>query len=175
MRIEFTYGRSSEYFRMHLRLGALRAVRSTLLLSGVLVSCGIFVVFRSGDMRVTAVGIVAIVVAILLALAARHRYVDAVSVPAAWRAPRRWLITEDALESSTDLTSMRWTWGAVRRVEERPEAFLFWPDGPTMFDLPRAPLTPVQEAELRAHLVRCGLLWPIEGPGGSAPLANDRL
>ncbi|MER7274272.1 YcxB family protein [Dactylosporangium sp. NPDC000244] len=158
MRIEFTYSRSRQYFRAQLRAGAWRSVRSTLLLSGVLAVGGVVAALGGSSSRVTAVGIVAATLAVLMALRARHRFVDAVTVPAAWRAPRTWVITEDALESSTELTRQQWTWPAVRRVEERPEAYLFWPDGPAMFDLPREPLTAAQEADLRAHLVGCGLL-----------------
>ncbi|MEV6929772.1 hypothetical protein AB0M46_35505 [Dactylosporangium sp. NPDC051485] len=164
MRIEFTYSRSRQYFRAQLRAGAWRSVRSALLLSGVLAVGGAFASLGGSGSRVTAVGIVAVTVAVLMALGARHRFVDAVTVPAAWHAPRTWVITEDVLESSTDLTWQRWTWRAVRRVEERPEAYLFWQDGPPVFDLPRAPLTAAQEADLRMRLVRCGLLWPTDEP-----------
>jgi hypothetical protein len=38
-----------------------------------------------GDSRAGVGGIVAVVVAALLALAAHHRFVDAVTVPTAWR------------------------------------------------------------------------------------------
>jgi hypothetical protein len=125
VRIEFTYSRSSDYFRPQLRVAAWRAVRSMLLLAAVLAVGGAVAVAINGGSRAGALGIVAIVVAILLALWARHRFVDAITVPASWRGRRAWTITEEALESNTDLTSFRWTWPTVHGVEQRPEAYLF--------------------------------------------------
>jgi hypothetical protein len=75
-----------------------------------------------------------------------------------WCGPRNYVITDEGLESSTDLTSSRWGWQVVRRVEPRPQAYLFWQDGPAVFDLPREPLTADQETELRAFLADRGLL-----------------
>ena len=102
--------------------------------------------------------------------AAHRRFVNAVTVPALWHRPRSWVITEDALESHTDLSSQRWTWAAVQRVEQRPEAYLFWQDGPTMFDMhPWYRRPPSQEAELQAHLVELGLSRPSAAATRPAP------
>lgn len=159
MRIAFTFSRSPEYFREQLRPGAKRAVRRTLLVAGALAVGGSLAVLVSqGDGAATVAGFVAIFVAALLPLRARRRFAAAVTVPVAWCAPRTYVITDDGLESSTDLTSSRWSWQAVRRVDERPEAYLFWQEGPAVFDLPREPMTTGQEAELRAYLSGRGLL-----------------
>ncbi|WP_426513477.1 hypothetical protein ACPPVO_24440 [Dactylosporangium sp. McL0621] len=173
MRIEFTHSRSREYFRAQLRAGAWRGVGSTLLLAATLAVGGAFTASSDADPRLAALGVVALVVAILLALRARHRFVDAVTVPAQWHGPRTWVITEDALESHTHLSSQRWKWARVQRVEQRPEAYLFWQADPVMFDLPRAPLSTAQESELQAHLAELGLSRPTAAVTRPAPPTTD--
>lgn len=111
-----------------------------------------------GEGVATVAGLVALVISLTLPERARRRYVQDVTVPASWSAPRAYLITDDGLTSSTGLTSSRWSWRAVRRVDERPEAYLFWQDAGPVFDLPRAPLSSAQDAELRSHLAGYGLL-----------------
>jgi hypothetical protein len=106
---------------------------------------------------------VALLIAALLPWRAWRSFTAAVRMPATAHAPRTYVITDEALESSTELTSSRWTWPAVRRVDERPEAYLFWQDGPLVFDVPRAPLTPQDDADLRTLLQAKGLLS--EKPG----------
>src|SRR6266568_2058985 len=114
-----------------------------------------------GSLAAILFGIAACAVAVPMALRARRTFTAATNVPAVWSAPRNYLVTDDGLASSTALTSTRWSWQAVRRVGQRPEAYLFWQDGPTVFDLPRAPLTTGQETELQALLAGRGLLSPI--------------
>ncbi|MEV4135000.1 YcxB family protein [Dactylosporangium sp. NPDC049742] len=172
MRIEFTHSRGQEYFRAQLRADAWRGVGPTLMLAAMLAVGGAFTALSDADPQATVFGVAALVVAILLTLRARQRFVGAVTVPALWHRPRTWSITEDALESHTDLSSQRWTWAAVQRVEQRPEAYLFW-QGPVMFDLPRAPLSTAQESELQAHLVTLGLWRPIAAVTRTAPPATD--
>jgi hypothetical protein len=173
VRIEFTHSRSREYFRAQLRADAWRVVGSTLLLAAALAVGGAFTVSSDADPPATTLGVAAVVMSILLVFAAHRRFVNAVTVPALWHRPRSWVITEDALESHTDLSSQRWTWTAVQRVEQRPEAYLFWQDGPTMFDVPRAPLTTIQEAELQARLVELGLSRPSAAATRPAPSTTD--
>jgi hypothetical protein len=173
VRIEFTHSRSEEYFRAQLRADAWRGVGSTLLLAAALAVGGGFTVSSDADPQTSTFGVAAVVMSILLVFTARRRFVNAVTVPAQWHRPRSWVITEDALESHTDLSSQRWTWAVVHRVEQRPEAYLFWQAGPTMFDLPRAPLTTTQEAELQAHLVGLGLSRPIAAATRPARSATD--
>jgi hypothetical protein len=173
VRIEFTYSRSPEYFRAQLRAGAWRGVASTLLLATTLAVGGAIAASNDAYPQATVFKVAALVVAILLAIRARHRFVDAVTVPAQWQYPRTWVITEDAFESHTDLSLQRWKWAAVQRVEQRPEAYQFWHAGPIMFDLPRAPLSTIQESELQAHLVELGLLRSTAAAAHPAPPATD--
>jgi len=159
VRIEFTFSRGPEYFREQLRRGAMLAVRRMLLLGAVLAVAGaLAVLLGQGEGAATVVGAGAVLMAVLLPLRARRTFVAAVTVPASWCGLRTYVITDEELESSSEMTSVRWRWTAVRRVEVRPAAYLFWQDGPAVFDLPREPLTPGQEAELRVHLTGLGLL-----------------
>ncbi|GAA1658123.1 YcxB family protein [Catellatospora bangladeshensis] len=161
MRIEFTFSRSPEYFRQQLKADAKRAVRRDVLRAVVLAVVGVVFVFISqGEGVALVVGAVALLAALSLPWRAWQVFKAAVTVPAAWCGPRSWVVTDEGVESSTDLTSTRWSWQAVLRVEERPNAYLLWQDGPAMFDLPREPLTAVEDAEIRAFLLDRGLLRP---------------
>ncbi|MGW4461825.1 YcxB family protein [Micromonospora sp. NPDC004704] len=159
MRIEFTHSRSPEYFRSQLTAAARHQVRQILLVAVAAAVVGsLLVLFSQAEGGAAVIGFVALVLAIVLPLRAWRTFQAAVTVPASWSDPRTYLITDEGLESSTEATSSRWGWQAVCRVEERPEAYLFWREGPVVFDLPREPLTADQEAVLRAFLSRRGLL-----------------
>lgn len=161
MRIEFTFSRSPEYFREQLKIDAKRTVRRTLLRALALAVMGVIFVFISqGEGAALVVGAVAVLGALFLPLTAWRMFKAAVTVPTAWCGPRSWVVTDEGAESSTELTSLRWSWQAVFRVEERPNAYLLWQDGPAMFDLPREPLTAVEDAEIRAFMLDRGLLRP---------------
>jgi hypothetical protein len=161
MRLTFTYARSTEYFRGLLRPDAMRAARRVAGTALGLAAVGVLLVVGSqGEGVGTLVGIPAVLASLMLPFTARRVYVEAVTVPASWTESRTFTVTEEGLESTGSLTSVMWTWPAVRRVEERPEAYLFWPDGGPMFDLPRQPLTPEHDQGLRAFLTERGLLGP---------------
>jgi hypothetical protein len=136
-------------------------VRRILLVAFAAAVVGSSVVLVSqGEGAAIVVGFGALVVAVLLPLRAWRTFRAAVTVPAAWCAPRTYLVTDEGLESSSQVTSSHWSWQAVSRVDERPEAYLFWQDGPRVFDLPREPMTADQEAVLQAFLSGRGLLPP---------------
>jgi hypothetical protein len=159
MRIEFSYARSPEYFRSLQRPEALRAVRRVGGIALGLAAVGVLLVVGSqGEGVGTLVGIPAAVASLMLPFTARRVYVEAVTVPASWTESRTFMVTDDGLESTSSLTSVMWAWAAVRRVEPRPEAYLFWQDGGPMFDVPRQPLTAEHEQSLRAFLAERGLL-----------------
>lgn len=159
MRIDFTFGRSAEYFRRQLTAGAKRRSASLVRASVALVLVGVAVAVCSeaAPLGVLA-GLSLVLMALLLLWLARRTFHAAVTVPGSWSAPRRYLITDEALESSTDLTSTKWDWQVVHRVAVEPESYQFWQTGGPMFDLPREPLTPDQESELRAFLQARGFL-----------------
>jgi hypothetical protein len=165
MRIEFSYARSPEYFRDLLRPVGLRAARRVAGFAVGLAAVGVLLVVGSqGEGVGTLVGIPAAFASLMLPFTARRVYVEAVTVPATWTESRRFLVTDDGLESTSSLTSVMWAWPGVRRVESRPEAYVFWQDGGPMFDLPRQPLTAEHEQSLRAFLAERGLLGS-DAPG----------
>jgi hypothetical protein len=166
MRIEFTYARSPQYFRGLLRPTAFRAARRVAGTALGLAAVGVLLVVGSqGEGVGTLVGIPAAVASLMLPFTARRVYVEALTVPASWTESRRFMVTEDGLESTSSLTSVMWAWPAVRRVEPLPEAYVFWQDGGPMFDVPRQPLTVEHEQSLRAFLTERGLLGR-DAPGG---------
>ena len=113
----------------------------------------------SGGWGVTVLGqFVAVIGGCLLgnALVARRRL-----AADAGREPRQWTINDNGLRSGNRLGSVHWTWIRVRRVVERPDVYLLYQsDSPhtATFDVPRDPLTPDQDSELRAFLTDRGLL-----------------
>jgi hypothetical protein len=158
MRIEFTINRSAAYFRSLRRPDALRAIRSMVLGAGVCIVVGVVSFVAAQAEGVGAVlGFILAIVGGMSLVRARKVYALLVTAPAGWSLLRQYMVTGDALESSTEGTSVRWTWAAVNHVEERPEAYLFWQAGPVMFDLPRSALTATEDAELRAFLAGRGL------------------
>jgi hypothetical protein len=81
------------------------------------------------------------------------------SRPGTLAAPRAWSITDDGLLAGTNATSVRWAWDAVRRVEERRDAYLLFQDDEVFpFDVPRDGLSAEQDQEFRTHLTARGLL-----------------
>ncbi|GIG59913.1 hypothetical protein Lfu02_42850 [Longispora fulva] len=159
MRIEFTTSRSAGYFRAMLAGGALRSARPYTVAAMILIVLGLL-----GLAAFEGVGVggfldwAAFVVAIGLLCWARWRFLVAVRVPASWRVPRRYVIDGDGLWSGTDQASTRWGWHLVGRVEEVPEAYVFYQDDSAMFDVPREPLSVEQDARLRAFLTDRGLV-----------------
>lgn len=159
MRIEFVHSRSPAYFRSHLRLGAMRKLRATFGTAGLLIVLGVATALcGAGDTAWIVAGAAAVAAAMLLVLLGLRRFEATVTVPPDWCAPRRYLLTDDTLESSTALTSARWSWPVVTTAEVTPDAYHLWQERTTMFDVPRAGLTADQDAELQAHLRERGLL-----------------
>jgi hypothetical protein len=77
------------------------------------------------------------------------------------REPRQWTITDDDLRSGNRRGSVRWAWGWVGRVVDRPDVYLLYHDDAPHgfpFDIPRDSLTADQDGELRAFLIGRGLL-----------------
>ena len=170
MHIEVTYARPPEYFASLIRPAAQRAIRRRLVVSGsllllILLASALIggqtgLIFAAAGIAVTAVGMVLL----------RRRYTAALAVPASCLAPREYVITDDALESRTEVTSSRWSWDAVRSFSVTDDAVVFRQDGGVAFDVPRAAMTVDQEAELLTSARTRGL-----GSGaGSGPAAGRR-
>jgi len=157
--IEFSFSRSAEYFYKQLTAGAKQRIKPLAYASVALVLAGVIIAVctEAAPLGVIA-GLDLLLLAVLLFWIARRRFHAAVTVSETWTIPRRYLITDGGLESSTDHTSMKWDWQVVHLVTVESNAYLFWQDGGPMFDVPREPLTPEQEAQLRAFLEARGFL-----------------
>jgi hypothetical protein len=157
--IEFTFARDRAYFRpqllpaARLRTTAPRRWAWLAILGGVAL---VAAYHEKAAGPVLGAGLVASGVA---ALVVRHRtIVTMVTVPESWCAPRRWLLTADGLESSTELSSVTHPWSAFRRGSIVDDAYLLFLDGAVIVDIPRSPLAAEQDTELRALLRERGIL-----------------
>ena len=159
MHIEFTYSRPAAYFTALYRHNARRIARRFLIAALVWAGVGSVCLFAGQGEGIGAiVGFGALLLAVILPFRARQSLRAPVTMPPTAHAPRKYVITDDGLESSTELTSVRWTWPVVHRVDERPEAYVFWQEARQWLDVPRAPLSSQQEADLRTLLRERGLL-----------------
>jgi hypothetical protein len=89
---------------------------------------------------------------VLLSLGRWRRRLPVRPVSATFHAPRRWLITDDGMDSWTDLTTTRYDWSAFRSVTELPMAYLFQNRDGVIVDVPREPLTADEDAAIRTVL-----------------------
>ncbi|GAB7042894.1 MULTISPECIES: hypothetical protein [Catenuloplanes] len=164
MRIEFTYARPREYFREQ-RAQAGRAAAAPSLLGGVLllaagIAWGLTALLSAGIKDELALaGPALVLIGVGLCIRAHDRWQDELAVPASWCTPRDWLITDEALESSTPIGSTTWNWAGIRYAVRIPHAYFFRAEeGGRSFDVPRAPLTDEQEQTLEDFLVERGMI-----------------
>jgi hypothetical protein len=173
--IEFTYARTPGYFRWDLAPAARRAAGRRLAGALGLALLG-FAVIRFGDDvdGVTAVWVGAVfAVAVGFVLSrARRRYVAMMAVPPFWCAARHYVIDDEAIRARTELSAVTYHWPLVRQVWIVPEAYVLHVEHFGIFDVPRAPLTEQQDAELRTLLTARGLLTgtaAVRSPTVAAP------
>jgi len=159
VRIEFTVSRSQEYFSALVRPDVRRVTRRGVLqAAAAFVAAPLLVLVSEGEGVGTALGILCVAAAAGLLLRLR-RCVRATHVPPyGFTSPRTWVITDHGLDSSTDLTRLWWAWKGLRDVDVRSGAYVFRHKSGALFDVPRAPMTPSDEAELSAFLADAGLL-----------------
>jgi hypothetical protein len=169
--IAFTFARPPEYFGWHLQSDARRAAGRWVAAAAGLALLGCAVVAFGDDVE----GGTAVWVGVLFAGAtgfllwhARRRYVALMAVPPFWLAPRRYLIDDEALQASTELSAVTYRWPLVQKVAVVPAAYLFAVQHFGVFDLPRAPLSEQQDAELRAFLAARNLI-PAAAAGSAGP------
>ncbi|MFI7602259.1 hypothetical protein [Actinoplanes sp. NPDC049681] len=159
MRIEFTFSRDGDYFRRQLTPGARQATVPLLAGGGALVVAGVVV---AGALHftaaVTVIGLALTLAGLALLVVRSRRVRTMVTVPGSWHSPRRWLLTDQGLESSTALTSAAHAWSTFRGGKVRDNAYILVQDGPVIVDIPRLPLTREQDEELCAFLTARGLL-----------------
>lgn len=155
MRIEFTFSRDAEYFRVQL-IPAARCANLPWLLIGLAVVAVGFAFMAVLDQILAGAGVVVVGVGVLIVW--RVRMAAMVTVPLSWQSPRRWLLTDEGIESSSALTSTEYAWSTFRFGEAMRSAYLLVQDGHVIVDIPRQPLTADQDAELQAFLSARGLM-----------------
>jgi hypothetical protein len=158
VRIEFTFSRDADYFRRHLLPGARLRTKALRNAAGFAIAAGAALAAAYRE-KAAGPGLGAgLVLAGMLALLARHRWiVKMITVSAAMQTPRRWMLTVDGLESTTKLTFARYAWSTFRSGHVRDNAYLLLHDG-HLIDIPRLPLTAEQDSELNAFLQERGVL-----------------
>jgi hypothetical protein len=159
VQIEFTFSRSAEYFRAQLMPAAKEATSRRFGAALVTFVVGVGILGSFSETAVgAAVGAALALVGAVLLLLVRRRRTALVAVPEAWLAPREWRLNDDQLASSSGPASSAYGWVAIRPGLVRPEAYLLRHEDGSLIDVPREPLTPGQDAELRAFLTGRGLL-----------------
>ncbi|GGM98545.1 hypothetical protein FHR83_000357 [Actinoplanes campanulatus] len=157
MHIEFTDTRSPEYYRNRFPDRTSRAAK---MLSAVVYPIGIVAVFIvvggefspnalvTGGLLILA-AIAAIGFARWLAVRAARRTAP---VPVAELTPHDWVLTDERLVASTAESSTGYEWSAFEAMFVLDDAYLLRTRTGQAVDIPRAPLTPEQDAELRTFL-----------------------
>ncbi|GGN60735.1 hypothetical protein GCM10010112_17300 [Actinoplanes lobatus] len=157
MHIEFTAARSPEYYRNRFPDRTSRAAK---ILSAVVVPIGIVAVFVvvggefspnalvTGGLLILA-AIAAIGCARWLAVRAARRTAP---VPESELIPHDWVLTDERLVASTAESSTEYEWSAFEAMFVLDDAYLLRTGTGRIADIPRAPLTPEQDAELRTFL-----------------------
>jgi hypothetical protein len=165
VRIEFTYARPPEYFSEAVRPAARRARDVALGVQAIGVVAAVILGLVLGGTTGLLVVVAVVAIAAWRARNAWLRYVAALEVPPEYSTPRHYLLTDESLSTDTDLTSSTWTWDAVRYASVLPQAFVLAQAAGPVFDVPRAPLTAEQDAELLQEIRTRGL-GPRRGHSG---------
>ncbi|MBW6435991.1 YcxB family protein [Actinoplanes hulinensis] len=157
MQIEFTHARSPEYYRNRFPD---RTSRTAKILAALVYPIGIVAVFIvvGGEFSPNALvtggllilsAIAAIGCARWLAVRAARRTAPA---PEAELVPHDWVLTDERLVASTAESSTEYEWSAFEAMWVLDDAYLLRTATGRTVDIPRAPLTTEQDAELRTFL-----------------------
>ena len=163
VRIEFVYRRDAAYF------GEPYSVKRPwigYLLAGSVILGGIGLAAWMDDPATKLIGVAVAAGGMLWGLIVRRSRPSAAvlaDLMAEATGPRRWLLTDDGMESETELTSSRYALDVFRSVVAWPRSYRLATDWGYWVDIPREPLTPDDDRALRAVLTRHQLLPP-DGP-----------
>jgi len=122
------------------------------LLSGVLLP-----ILRRGETRALIAGAGMVLVGAVLLVVHRLWIRGGEGLPASFGTPRSWLLTDERLESKTELSIVRHDWSVFRHVMVRNHAYLLIKSPGVVIDVPREPMTKEQDAEFKAFLWSRGL------------------
>ncbi|AEV87717.1 hypothetical protein ACWT_6705 [Actinoplanes sp. SE50] len=169
MHIEFTHARSQEYFHRRFAGAGSKVARPFAIPAAILGVLGWLVCCAAGSVRSElAAGGVLIAVAAALAGVAFLRWRQEVVVPADWREPRTYVLTDESFTSWTAKTSAKLAWSAFTWLRQEDDAYLLRTIAGRTWDIPREPLTAEQDAVL------AGFLAELLAAGSAAPAERDR-
>jgi hypothetical protein len=149
--IEFTHARTPEYFRRRFAAGAQRAAAPYSTAAAILGFAGLVVILGGEAATVSLlIGVPLLVAAAVLGAVAAWRWKRELTVRDGWLSPRTWRLTDEKFHSSTDESSAELAWSEFRSFLVQDDAYILYLPSGKVYDIPREPLTPEQEAELVA-------------------------
>ncbi|GAA2632906.1 YcxB family protein [Paractinoplanes durhamensis] len=158
MRIEFTFSRGPDYFSTIMVPGNVLRTRPLWVTGWFGVVAGLaLAVLLGGELRALGVG-AGLVLAGAALLLVRTWLIRADRVPESFLSSRRWLLTDEYVESRTDLTVARHYWAGFRAAAILDHLYMLFCDRGPMLDVPREPLTAEQDEQFAAFLRGRGLL-----------------
>ena len=156
VRIEFTFTRGPKYFAV----AEPDSRHDTWPLAPAagfgIAAGGLLIVVLSGEIRALIAGGLLALAGLALLVVRRLVIRTDKGVAPGFLTPRTWLLTDERLESSTELSTARYSWSSFRSVVVVDQAYLLVRPGPTVIDVPRSPLTEEQDAEFAAFLAGLG-------------------
>lgn len=165
---EFTYARSRKYLRRQRAFLVSRQLVGPRSAGQVLLFLGVAVPLAARGSRpaidLGAALLIAGAIQLYRTIRLRSRLLD---VPDEMIAEYRWLITDDRLEFETPDTLVRLSWSHLRLARIFPDSYLLSGQDGVLAGIPREPLSPEVDAEVRAILDRL--------PFAAAPLPDEPL
>ncbi|GIE32889.1 hypothetical protein Ait01nite_059340 [Actinoplanes italicus] len=149
MHIEFTHARTPDYFKRRFAAGAQRAAAPYSTAAAVFGFAGLIIIL-GGEAAPTSllIGVPLLVVAAVFTAVAGWRWKKESTVRDGWLSPRTWRLTDEKFHSSTDESSADIEWSEFRSFLVQDDAYILFLPGGKVYDIPREPLTPEQDAEL---------------------------
>jgi ABC-type uncharacterized transport system permease subunit len=164
VRIEFTYARRPDHFAGYPLLVERSAspILSYLIAAVLgLAGAGIVVVaLVDRAVQAAACGVCGLLLGVGIAVAARQRSRHV--MPATTMEPRHWLITKEGIEITHADTSVTVAWPAFQMMMALRHAYVFILKDPAdrrIIDIPREPLTEVDDAAIREVVARHGITF----------------
>jgi hypothetical protein len=162
VRIEFTYRRAADHFGhpANPRPEASSVPAFVFGVMAALLGATIMVLVRD-EPRPGVAGAAIFLFGVAVIVGARQQSRRPYAVAPAARTERRWVLTDQAIEVSTELTEARSVWAAFAGASVLPKSYLLVMkdrNDRRTFDIPREPLTPEDDQALRAVFQENGIL-----------------
>ncbi|MEV6841860.1 YcxB family protein [Actinoplanes sp. NPDC051411] len=173
MHVEFTFVRSAEFFRRQLSPFVSQKLAFTRTAALVAVFASVAVpIATQGSREGIDFGVALLIMGGLLLAGALRRRNRMLRIPGSMLAECRWLLTDDRLELGTPDTLTRLSWSRLRLARVLPDAYVLAAAEGVSVGIPREPLSPADDAQLRALLDRLPIV--AAAPLPAEPLAGDR-